>query len=80
MSRLWVEYPGFYFPEASCPATGCVVALISDVGEAPTLVVETRVSTLPLPAGTPVDRALCPVGCQGGLPVGTAAVELIVAP
>ena len=79
-SLLSIEYPGTFGPSASCPATGCVVALISDVGEAPNLVVETRISTVPLPAGTPVDRALCPVGCAGGLPVGTAAVELILAP
>ena len=79
-SLLSVEYPGISGPSATCPATGCVVALISDVGEAPNLVVETRTSTLPLPAGTPVDHALCPVGCEGGLPVGTAAVELILVP
>lgn len=79
-SRLSVEYPGIYGSVPICPATGCVVALVSDVGEAPNLVVETRTSTLPLPGGTPVDRALCPAGCEGGLPVGTAAVELILLP
>lgn len=79
-SLLSVVYPGIFGSAPLCPATGCVVALISDVGEAPNLVVETRTSTLPLPTGTPVDHALCPIGCEGGLPVGTAAVELILVP
>jgi len=62
-----------------CPAAGCVVGLISDVSAAPGLVVETRTASF-VPAGTPVDHALCPVGCEGGLPVATAAIELIAAP
>ncbi len=68
------------FGLAICPATGCVVALVADVSAAPGLVVEARTSLTPLPAGTPGDRALCPTGCEGGLPVGPAAVELIVTP
>lgn len=63
----------------TCPATGCVVALIVDVSAAPGLVVETRTTSF-TPPGTPVDHALCPVGCEGGLPVATAAIELSVSP
>jgi len=64
---------------ATCPATGCVVALLADVSEAPGLVFEARTTTF-APPGTPVDHALCPVGCEGGAPVAHADIELIVAP
>lgn len=63
---------------AVCPATGCVIALISDVGAAPGLVVDTRSSTYLAPG--PSDRALCPVGCEGGVPVGTMAVRYSILP
>lgn len=65
---------------AICPATGCVVALLADVSAAPGLLVHARTSLTPLPAGAPGDRAFCPAGCEGGLPVGPAAAELIVRP
>jgi hypothetical protein len=64
---------------ATCPATGCVVALVSDVSAAPGLVVETRASSI-APGFGPTDHRLCPVGCEGGLAAGTASLRLIVAP
>jgi hypothetical protein len=76
LNLLTVPVP---FGFTSCPATGCVVGLIVDVSAAPGLVVETRTTSF-TPTGTPVDYALCPAGCEGGLPVATAAIELSVAP
>ncbi|MEZ4330273.1 MAG: hypothetical protein R3F35_00855 [Myxococcota bacterium] len=63
-----------------CPESGCVVALISDVSQAPGLVVETRTSNALPPTDAPVDHGLCPIGCEGTMAVGTAAIELLVAP
>jgi len=75
-SLLTIEPPpGF---GASCPATGCVVALISDVSAAPGVIVDARATRLTF--GVSPDRALCPVGCEGGLEVGPAGVGLVVAP
>lgn len=63
---------------ADCPATGCVVALLSDVSAAPGLIVDTRATRLTF--GVLPDRALCPVGCEGGLEVGPAGIGLVVVP